>query len=634
MYERQDSTCAPLKLNALLLHCFAASMPECSRRSACKPSYLRVNVSHLTKLKDATSRKELAVILGYEPKVLTSIVYKIPPKDKYTTFEIYKKSGGKRTIKAPSPRLKKLQKHLSHVLYQCLAEIERERGAKPISFGFRKGRSIAENASRHKRRRWVLNLDLEDFFPSFNFGRVRGFFLEDKAFELHPQVATTIAQIACDGTALPQGSPCSPVISEFIAQILDMRLVRLAKKYGVTYTRYADDITFSTSQKDFPIGLANVDTNDPAVWHLSEELENKIENSGFTINKAKTRMHVRGSRQMVTGLVVNEKVNIRSDYYRRARAMCDMLFQTGQYYKDVIQPDDEKDEPQPDLIDNLSPLQGILGHIYSVTQTQERREITEQRKNPRAIRKLFRRFLFYKYCMALQEPLIITEGKTDPVYLREAVKRRTKFHPALGTLGMGGFEHAVRYFNYDSLAHEVMDLGGGTGDLKSIPLDYLRNLKPSQGTHKPFAHTPMKYPVIIVLDNDEGLTAVASTVKKNFGVEFNTESTADFYHVTENLYIVKTPEDGSKNTCIEDMFPKKVLETKLNGKKFNPASKINSTEEYSKEVFAKSVVKARADEIDFSGFDPLLERICTVIKNHAETVESCTTLAEGEAASQ
>jgi retron-type reverse transcriptase len=576
-----------------------------------------VNVSHLQKLKAATSRKELAVILGYTPKSLTAIVYQTPLALKYTTFDIDKKSGGKRTIKAPIPKLKKLQSHLSHMLYQCLAEIERERGAKPISFGFRKNRSIAENASRHKRRRWVLNLDLEEFFPSFHFGRVRGFLLKDKAFGLHPEVATTIAQIACDGTALPQGSPCSPVISELIAQILDMRLVRLAKKYGVTYTRYADDITFSTSQKDFPTGLATVDPNDPAVWHLSDELVGKIVPSGFTINNAKTRMHFRGSRQMVTGLVVNEKVNIRSDYYRRARAMCDMLFQTGQYYKVVMQPDDPDEEPKPDLTNNLSPLQGILGHIYSVTQSAERREVTEQRQKPRAIRKLFRRFLFYKYCMALQDPLIITEGKTDPVYLREAVKRRTNFHPALGAPGKEGFKHAVRYFNYGGLAHEVMDLGGGTGDLRSIPLDYLRNLKPSKGKHKPFASKPMGHPVIIILDNDKGLKDVAATIKTNFGISINKTSIDDFYHVTENLYVVKTPENGTHDTCIEDMFPKSLLKTELNGKKFNSASGIDPTKEYSKEVFAKSVVKSNADNIDFSGFDPLLERICKVIQHHA-----------------
>lgn len=575
-------------------------------------------MSHLSKLRAATNRKELAVILGYKPKTMTSIVYKTPDPLKYHTFEIKKKSGGVRTIKAPTPKLKKLQSHLSHVLYQCLTEIERGRDVSPISFGFREDHSIIDNAFRHKRRRWVLNLDLEDFFPSFNFGRVRGFFLKDNSFSLHPEVATTIAQIACDGTALPQGSPCSPVISELIAQILDMRLVRLAKKYGATYTRYADDITFSTNQKEFPAGLATMDATDPELWHLSDELVGKIVNAGFAINTAKTRMHFRSSRQMVTGLVVNEKINIRSEYYRRARAMCDMLFRTGQYYKDTTQPDEEGEEPIPDLISNLNPLQGILGYIYSVTQTEERREISEQRQKPRAIRVLFRRFLFYKKCIALEKPLIITEGKTDPVYLREAVKKRSKFHPMLGEVEKGGFRHAVDYFNYDGTTHEIMDLGGGTGDLKSIIIDYIRNISPSpKQTQKAFSHRPMKHPVIIVLDNDDGLGTVASTVKKNFKLEIKKTSVMDFYNVVENLYIVKTPENGDKNTCIEDLFAKKWREHKINGKKLNTNSKIDPITDLSKEAFAKSVVKPNADKISFQKFDSLLDRICKAIQHHA-----------------
>ncbi len=438
-------------------------------------------MSQLKNLKAATSRKELAILLGYKPSSLTAIIYKTPNELKYTAFEIEKKSGGKRTIKAPTPKLKKLQSHLSNALYECLDEIEKEKGLKPISFGFRKGRSIAENAAKHKRHRWVLNLDLKDFFPTFNFGRVRGFFLKDKAFELHPEVATTIAQIACDGKALPQGSPCSPVISELIAQILDMRLIRLAKKYGATYSRYADDITFSTNQKDFPMGLATQDGSDPAIWHLSEELVGKIVHSGFAVNADKTRMHFRGSRQMVTGLVVNEKVNVASDYYRRARAMCHTLFEGGHYFKAMLPPEKDGVDLKPDLTVNLYPLEGILGFIYAVTQHEERRTVQEQRKEPRAIRKLFRRFLFYKHFLALKAPLIVTEGKTDPIYLREAIKSLKRFHPVLGSPTKDGFKHAVSYFNYSGLIHEILDLGGGgTGNLKSIPLDYRRNLYASK----------------------------------------------------------------------------------------------------------------------------------------------------------
>ena len=583
-------------------------------------------MSQLSKLKSTVSRKELAQLIGYKPKSLTAIVYKTAVSAKYTTFTIDKKSGGKRTIKAPIPKLKKLQSHLSHLLYQCLDEIEKDRAAKPISFGFRKDRSIAENAARHKRRRWILNLDLEDFFPSFNFGRVRGFFLKDQAFALHPEVATTIAQIACDGTALPQGSPCSPVISELIAQILDMRLVRLAKKYNVTYTRYADDITFSTSQKEFPVGLAVQDVVDPSIWALSDELISKIIGSGFVINNAKTRMHFRGSRQMVTGLVVNEKVNVKSNYYRQARAMCDSVFRTGQYFKTMLPPQNPGEEPKPELTSSSNSLEGILSYIYAITQTEERREVQEQRQKPRAIRKLYRRFLFYKYFIALEAPLIVTEGKTDPIYLKEAVKSRTAFHPVLGSPGTEGFEHAVRYFNYkdkstkakhDGRASEIMDLGGGTGDLKSIPLDYLRNLQQHIGSHKPFAHKPMKHPVIIVLDNDDGLAPVASTVKTNFKVSIDHSSTDDFYHVTDNLYIVKTPEKSKAHTCIEDLFPKKWRDKKLKGKKLNTASKIDPTKDLSKEAFAKSVVRPNASKIDFAGFDPLLDRIRKVIEHHA-----------------
>ncbi|WP_370677082.1 retron Ec67 family RNA-directed DNA polymerase/endonuclease [Pleomorphomonas sp. PLEO] len=572
-------------------------------------------MSQLKKLKETSDRNELAALLGFKPSALTSIIYQTPLENRYTIFEIDKKSGGKRIIKAPTPKLKKLQTHLSHLLYQCLDEIERERGEKPLSFGFRRDLWIADNAACHKGRRWVLNLDLKDFFPSFNFGRVRGFFLKDKFFKLQPQVATTIAQIACDGVALPQGSPCSPVVSELIARILDMRLVWLAKKYRVTYTRYADDITFSTSQKDFPAGVAFRDVQDTALWILSDELLTKITGCGFEVNPEKTRMQFRGSRQSVTGLTVNKKVNVSSEYYRRARAMCDSLFSTGSYFRSMEKPDKEGGDSKPNLTNSLNPLEGILGHIYAVTQTEDRRDVGEQRIKPRAIRKLYRRFLFYKYFVALDVPLIVTEGKTDPVYLRAAVQSRTRFHPILGEAKGGSFIHAVHYFNYGGLSHEVLDLGGGgVGNLKSIPLDYRRNFLPKKDEHRAMAHKSMAYPVILVLDNDTGLGPVASTMKENFGVSFSVTSTASFYHITDNLYVVKTPETVGKS-CIEDLLPKEWLEKELNGKRFNPKPDI--TKQYGKEVLANSVIKPNASQIDFSRFDPLLDRIVAVMVDYA-----------------
>lgn len=573
-------------------------------------------MSNLENLKAAKDRKELATLLGYKPSALTSIIYKTPVADKYTTFEIQKKSGGIRVIKAPNDRLKMLQARLSDLLYKCLAEIEEGRSATPVSYGFRKGGKLTDNAKNHKRRRFVLNLDIEDFFPSFNFGRVRGFFLRDKSFELNEEVATTIAQIACDGKALPQGSPCSPVISELIGQILDLRLLRFAKKHGVRYSRYADDITFSSNQKIFPEALAIQHQENLGEWTLGKELVDKITACGFSVNDEKTRMHVRSSRQMVTGLVVNHKANIKSEYYRNARAMCDSLFITGQYFRSLKPGDDDGAELLPDMTSSLNPLEGILSHIYAVTQSEEGRDDSEQRQSPRAIRKLYRRFLFYKHFIAPTAPLIVTEGKTDPIYLRAAIRRLDKFHPLLGAQGENGFQFAIRFFNYRGQSHEIMDLGGGSADMKSILLDYLQNIDPEHKGRKPIAHKPLAHPVIMLVDNDDGLQHIAGPIKKMFKVEITLNSAAPFYHIIDNLYLVKTPEAGN-SSCIEDFFPTKWKKIELKGKKLSLKTKYDNSKHYGKEIFAKSVIRPNENDIDFSGFEPLLSRIVAVLQDYA-----------------
>ena len=176
------------------------------------------------------------------------MLYKESPQTLYTEFSIPKKYGGFRAIAAPVPKLKLVQRKLADILQFCLQEInEKENYSDKVAHGFKRGRSIVTNAQCHKRKRLVFNLDLEDYFGSINFGRVRGFFIADRNFQLHPSVATILAQIACYKNSLPQGSPCSPIISNLVGTILDVRLVRLAKESNLTYTRYADDLTFSTN---------------------------------------------------------------------------------------------------------------------------------------------------------------------------------------------------------------------------------------------------------------------------------------------------------------------------------------------------------------------------------------------------
>ena len=174
-------------------------------------------MSSIEKLKKATSLGEFAALVGYKPKSLSYILYGIQDQDKYMEFQIPKRNGGQRIIKAPEERLKRLQRRLADILDKCFEESDvLSKHKKSLSHGFRHNHSIVTNALNHRNKRYVFNIDLEDFFPSINFGRVYGFFIKNTHFELDKKIATIIAQIACHNNELPQGGPCSPIISNFI----------------------------------------------------------------------------------------------------------------------------------------------------------------------------------------------------------------------------------------------------------------------------------------------------------------------------------------------------------------------------------------------------------------------------------
>lgn len=576
-------------------------------------------MSRLEKLKAAKSLDDVAELLGFKPSSLAYIVYRIPDASKYTEFEILKRSGEARKIKAPEARLKKLQRRLANLLYLCLADIER-RGPphRPLSHGFAKSLSIVTNASVHKRRRFVLNLDLKDFFPSINYGRVRGVLMKDKRFELEAKVATVIAQIACHDNALPQGSPCSPALSNIVAHLLDIRLVRLARKHKCTYSRYADDITFSTNCAAFPIELAAPTEGLEGTWHLGPALVAEIQRAGFEINGKKTRMQVCGSRQVTTGLLVNEKVNIRPEYYRSVRSMCSALFSTGSYFQMIPATLRGGNSSEPDIkeaLSTLAPLQGRLEHIYHVRDSVDRRESAEKKKKPTATRRLYHRFLFYKNFVALDKPLILPEGKTDAIYLKAAIGKLAAYHSRLGVIESGKLKTTARFMKYTETIHDVLQLGGGTGDFKFFMLQY-NELVGS------FRHRPLLHPVILLIDNDDGAKEIFGVARQLGLAEISHASTNPFYRVCRNLYLVKTPETGTsrEKTCIEDLFDASVLATQLDGKKFDPNKKHREAGKYGKTRFAERVIRPNVASIDFSGFAPLLDRIVAVLDDYLAQV--------------
>jgi RNA-directed DNA polymerase len=258
------------------------------------------------------TRKDIAALLDISDYQLRYHLYIYPRKQVYTTFKIPKKSGGYRSISAPKTAIKIIQQKLNQVLRSVYQP-------KPSTHGFTVNKSIITNAKQHLRQRYILNLDLKDFFPSINFGRVRGL-LKAKPYDCTDEVATVLAQICCHDNQLPQGAPTSPIVSNMICAKLDSQLQRLAKKYQCIYTRYADDITFSTSRARFPSHLVWFSKEAEQLF-LGDELKNIIEENGFLVNESKVRLQNRYKHQEVTGITVNEKLNVKRKYIRQIQAV-------------------------------------------------------------------------------------------------------------------------------------------------------------------------------------------------------------------------------------------------------------------------------------------------------------------------
>ena len=242
--------------------------------------------------------RDVANLLEVPYNRLIYHIYRIPSEDKYEIFRVPKKSGGEREITAPISSLKIIQRKLSQVLY-CTYH------ARPSVHGFMPTKNIVSNALCHSNKRYVLNIDIKDFFPSINFGRVRGLFLA-RPYSLPEPVSTCLATICCHNNELPQGSPSSPVVSNMICSRMDGNLQKLAQKHRCTYTRYADDITFSTTTPTFPESLAYYSMEEGRkILLVGDGLSSVIESNGFSINTSKVRLQNKKEHQEVTGLTVN-----------------------------------------------------------------------------------------------------------------------------------------------------------------------------------------------------------------------------------------------------------------------------------------------------------------------------------------
>lgn len=220
---------------------------------------------------------------------------------RYTEFKIKKRAIGQvRVIKAPARGLKRIQR----LLLICLQSVFT---ADKAAHGFVAERNVLTNALPHVGHRFVLNIDLKDFFTNTHFGRVVAV-LQLSPFSFSSKAAHLIANLCCDNGVLPQGAPTSPLLTNAVCQRLDRQLRQVATRYRCSYTRYADDITFSSNR---PVFTAAFDS----------EVGTIIKGEGYEENEKKRRIQTPQMRQEVTGVVVNKKANVPREFSRLIRNM-------------------------------------------------------------------------------------------------------------------------------------------------------------------------------------------------------------------------------------------------------------------------------------------------------------------------
>jgi len=238
--------------------------------------------------------RELARRLDLSPEELAAL------KVHYDERFIPKRSGGQRRLLVPSPELKAIQRRILHRLLRRLR-------AHPAATGFEPGRSIVHNASPHVGQAVVVGLDVIDFFPATSATRVLAYF---QRIGWDAEAATLLTRLTTWDDGLPQGAPTSPRLSNLLNFGLDSRIQRFVEFRKGAYTRYADDITIS-----FPKDYSS------RVRGTIQMVRSALKSRGYTLHGDKVRIMRRHQRQTVTGLVVNDGVNLPRRLRRRLRAV-------------------------------------------------------------------------------------------------------------------------------------------------------------------------------------------------------------------------------------------------------------------------------------------------------------------------
>lgn len=216
----------------------------------------------------------------------------------YKRYEIPKKNGGIRIIEEPFPALKEMQ---TWILRNIL-EPASLRYVSPVAKAFMPGKNLRENARFHRQKQIVVALDLHDFFGSIKSISVYQLFRD---WGYNKSVSMMLTKLCTLRNSLPQGAPTSPMLSNLVFFNLDKKIFKYCKERNIRYTRYADDMTFSGDSF--------------SISHLITYVKMLVETKSYKLNEEKTKVMGMGCCQKVTGIVVNEKMQVDKSYRDKVR---------------------------------------------------------------------------------------------------------------------------------------------------------------------------------------------------------------------------------------------------------------------------------------------------------------------------
>lgn len=442
---------------------------------------------------------------------------------------------------------------------------------------------------------------MKDFFSSFHFGRVKGFFEKNNIFMFDNKLAVQMANLLCFNGRLPQGAPTSPIITNFICQTMDYHISKLSKKYHLIYSRYADDLIFSSNDKKI------VDLYD----EFYEKLKRIVKICGFDVNEDKTYFAKPDNRHLVTGLVINKKINFPLEFYKKTRAMAYSFYKNNYAFSD-------------DIKVNNHVIEGRFSFMKQVMKWNRTEQRFKGALNPRLNE--YRKFVFYNKFYNLDKPLIITEGPTDINYIRAALIKYMSNYPTLINKIDEKYVYSFSFLNRTKIIAEFFKCSKDGADSITLLTRFFHDVDNSVKEKKFFinfysyflklCNCKPKFPIICIFDNETEKNKPISKLKRD--VNLSLVKNELFVLNNTNMYILPIPKCNiNSDVEIEDLLPDEIINIELDGRKFDRKDKKDSTTTFGKKVLSNYVYD-NLETINLEKFKPLLNEIKNIIDGYKQ----------------